>query len=368
MKTKSFFQSLSEGETNFYTYNTNKEKGPGKKSDAPFYNKAMELNRDLSVVFCQNLINSNKKELRFLDGLASSGVRGFRLANELTGDFEVTINDWDLNAFDLIKKNFELFNFDNVLISNENLNVLLSSDNFDYIDIDPFGSPAYFIDSAIRSINNNGVIACTATDTATLCGVYPKTCIRRYGAVPFHSEVMKEVGLRILLGFICRIAGFHDKAIQPLISYCTDHYFRVYVKINKGAKKANKSIEKIKTIEKDNFIGIKKTDKEIGPLWMGNIQDKKSIKEIRTTLFEKELKTKNQLWKILDLLEEEADSPIFYYTTNSISKILKKSPPKMSEIFEKISMTGHIVTKTHFNPAGFKTDMPLSDIKNKIFK
>ena len=62
-------------------------------------------------------------------------------------------------------------------------------------------SPVGFIDSALRSIKNGGIIACTATDTATLCGVYPKVCIRRYGAIPFHSVVMKEIGLRILTWF-----------------------------------------------------------------------------------------------------------------------------------------------------------------------
>lgn len=367
MKFKSVFEKIKEGNTNFYVFSSKKEdKGPGSKSDVPFYNPAMELNRDLSVVLCQCFINNNKKNLRFIDGLAASGIRGFRLANELEGEFEIIINDWDLNAFDLIKKNFESFDFDNVLLSNEDINVLLSGDDFDYIDIDPFGSPVYYIDSAIRSIKHNGIIACTATDTATLCGVYPKVCFRRYGAVPFHSNVMKEIGLRILLGFICRTAGINDKAIEPLLSYTTDHYFRVYVKISNGVGRANESMKNLQNIKSGETIGYEKTEKDIGPLWMGKLQNEKIIKELITIVFKKEIGKKNQLWKLLDLLEEESNSPAYYYTTDGLASYLKKSPPKMGILFEKIKSKGYDVTRTHFSPTGFKTSASFKGIK-KLF-
>ena len=207
-------KKLSEGNTNVLVYkNKSVSKGPGSKQGVPFYNPSMQLNRDFSILVCQWLLDNSKRKTVFLDGLAASGIRGVRLANELVGDFEVVINDWDEKSYNLIKKNIEKHSFENVKACNMNLNVLLSEDKFDYIDIDPFGTPVDFIDSAIRSIKNDGIIACTATDTATLCGVYPKVCIRRYGAVPFHSVVMKEIGLRILLGFICRDAGKYDKGI-----------------------------------------------------------------------------------------------------------------------------------------------------------
>lgn len=363
MKLKTVFEKNKEGNTSFFVFNSkNKEKGPGKKSNVPFYNPAMELNRDLSVVLCQWFINNKEKNVRIVDGLAASGVRGFRFANELDGEFEVIINDWDLNAFDLIKKNFESTDYNNVLISNDNLNVLLSGDDFDYIDVDPFGSPVYYLDSAIRSINYNGIIACTATDTATLCGVYPKVCLRRYGAFPFHSSVMKEIGLRILLGFICRTAGIHDKAIEPIVSYTTDHYARVYVQIKNGVGRTNDSMKNLQIIKSGETLGHEKTNKDIGPLWMGKLQNDKVIKELISILFSKEMGTKNQLWKLLDMLEEESNAQAFYYTTDGLSSYLKKSPPKMNVLFEKIKSKGYNVTRTHFNPTGFKTNAPFDKI------
>ena len=110
----------------------------------------------------------------------------------------------------------------------------------------------------MRSINNYGIIACTATDTATLCGSYPKVCVRRYGAIPLHSHVMKEIGLRILLGFICRMAGVYDKGIKPLVCYSTDHYFRVYVQVINGKSQSNNSMKNYSTLKSNKIFSFKK--------------------------------------------------------------------------------------------------------------
>ena len=368
MKPNKNIKSVKEGKTDILVFiNKESNKGPGSKDKLPFYNPAMELNRDMSIVLCQWLINHNNKPIEILDGLAASGIRGIRFANELEGDFNVTINDWDPNAFDLIKKNVEKLNLKNAKCSNLNLNTILTQKKFHYIDIDPFGSPVYFIDSAIRSIKNQGIIAFTATDTATLCGTYPKVCFRRYGAAPFHSVVMKEIALRILLGFICRTAGIYDKGIKPLLCYSTDHYFRAYVQVINGTSKANESMKNYFIIKSKELIGAEKTDTDVGPMWMGKLQDKRVLKELRTILFERELKTRNDSWKLIDLLEEEADAPAFFYTTDGLASVLKKSPPKMEIISEKLKSKGYFFSRTHFCKTGFKTNAPKNDIE-KVFK
>jgi len=339
------------------------KRGPGSKVKDVFYNPAMELNRDLSILLAQWLVNSSKNHLCFLDGLAASGIRGIRMANEVDGSvFDVTVNDWNKAAFSFIKKNIGKIKLKNVQATNANLNLLLCEERFSYIDVDPFGSPAGFIDSAIRGIRNNGVIACTATDTAALCGVYPKVCLRRYGAHSFHSFMMKEIGMRILLGFIGREAAKYDKGIKPLVCHCTDHYFRVYVRVVSGVKHANDTMKNIFFVKSDKlgFSKIKTCD--VGPLWMGFLHDKNVIKELRTLLFEKKLGSKHELWKLLSLLEEEADAPAFFYTSEALSSFLGRSPPKMDVIFKKLEDKGYNVFKTHFNCTGFKTDAALEEI------
>ena len=148
-----FLKKISEGNTNVLVYkNKSISKGPGSKQGFPFYNPNMQLNRDISILICQHFLDISKNKIIFLDGLAASGIRGVRFANELVGDFEIVVNDWDEESYSLIKKNIEKYGFKNVEPCNMDLNVLLSERNFDYIDIDPFGSPVYFIDSALRSI------------------------------------------------------------------------------------------------------------------------------------------------------------------------------------------------------------------------
>jgi len=368
MKKVQNIKTVTEGITDVLVYKTKEtKKGPGAKSILPFYNPSMELNRDFSVLVCQWLLNNSKKHASFLDGLAASGIRGLRLANELSGDFEITINDWDKNAFDLIKKNVEKLKLKNVTALNCNLKSLLAEKKFNYIDIDPFGSPAYFIDAAVQNISHEGIIACTATDTAPLCGVYPAVCFRRYAAMSYHSEVMKELGVRILLGFICREAGKYDKGIKPILSYSTDHYFRIYIQVIKDVKTANDSMNSYRLIKPGEYIGYETTKKFIGPLWTDKLHSKKILGELRTILFEKQINTKNFLWKLIDLLEEESDAPMFFYSADNIASILKKPQPKMKIIFEELRKKGYEATRTHFNAKGFKTNAPLTEIE-KVFK
>jgi tRNA (guanine26-N2/guanine27-N2)-dimethyltransferase len=358
---------ITEGETKVLVYKNKKfNKGPGYKNYLPFYNPTMELNRDFSIIIAQSLLNNNIQHLDFLDGFGASGIRGLRFANELIGDFNININDWSEESYNLIKKNIIISKLNNVIAFNKNINVLLSEQKFDYIDIDPYGSPVYYIDSALRSIKNYGIIACTATDTATLCGVYPKVCQRRYFANPYHSPIMHEVGLRILIGYICRESAKFDKGIEILSSYSVDHYFRIYLKILNGINYANKSISKVVSIDSENLPHNTKNKLKVGPLWIGKIQNKNKISDFRTILFKKNIKTKIKLLKLLDLLEEEAEGEPFFYTTDKLASELKILPPSIREVFLKIENSGYNSCRTHFHPMGFKTNAP-KDIIKKIF-
>jgi len=361
---------VKEGTTEFSVFKSNySKKGPGKKEKTPFYNPAMELNRDVSLIVNQWLIDSNNKNVKILDGLAASGARGVRFCNELNGDFEVIINDWDKDAYNLIKKNIKQNHLENVISSNYNLNVLLLQEKFDSIDIDPFGSPIYFIDSAMKSIRHKGIIACTATDSACLCGVYPKVCKRRYGAIPFHCNVMHEIGLRILLGVLCREAGKYDKGIYPVLSYTTDHYYRIYIQIRNGVNAANDSIQNLNILKSEEIECIEEKRKEnIGPLWTGKLHNKKIIKNLRSILSNGEYKSKNLIWKLFELLEEEADAPMFFYSTEYLASKLKMSPPKMDIIFERLKEKGFDVSKTHFSVTGFKTTASKEEVLSCFYK
>ncbi len=303
---------VKEGRTKLFVIKKKKSvKGPSSRDQMPFYNPSMELNRDVSVLVNQWFLDRSKHHVHLLDGLAASGIRGIRLANELTGDFDVTINDWNSESVTLILQNVQKNSLKNISVFQKDLNCLLSERRFHSIDIDPFGSPVYFFDVAVRSVYNHGILACTATDTAALCGVYPQVCYRRYGAWPLHSVSMHEIGLRILLGCLCREAAKYDRGIEPVLSYTTDHYIRLYIQIINGKNAANKSMEQYASIPAKDIPLVIDNTGQVGPLWLGKLQKKPVLQEIRTLLSTSEIHTKHQLWKLFYLLEDEADAHPF---------------------------------------------------------
>ena len=60
------------------------------------------------------------------------------------------------------------------------------------IDLDPYGSAAPFIDSAVQTISNGGLLCITCTDMAVLCASYPETCFAKYSSIPMKGDNSHE--------------------------------------------------------------------------------------------------------------------------------------------------------------------------------
>ncbi len=362
-----FYQQIVEGTTSAYVpKQETKQKGPGKKQGLPFYNPAMELNRDFSIALVQWFIQTaKKKHVSLLDGLAATGIRGIRFVHELSGSFDVTINDWSKEAYAVILKNAAYTKSDLLCCTHEDLNQLLLKQSFDYIDVDPFGSPVLFIDAAMKSINHQGILAVSATDTAALCGVYPKVCKRRYGADSYHGSEMHEIGLRILLGFLAREAAKHDYGIQPILSYKTDHYFRLYLQVLHNVEWANRTAHHIQCIPRSALFPYDSTDDStVGPLWTGKIHSKENIKEIKKIVEKKQLGSKKKMLKLLSIFEEEAEAPMGYFTTDDLGSLVHCSPPKLDQLWNTFRRKKIPIYKTQFNPTGFKTPASIQEVKD----
>jgi len=293
-----------------------------------------------------------------------------RIADEVDGEnFTVWVNDRNPVAFELIRRNIEHNRLGNVVALNEDLNVLLRHERFDYVDVDPFGSPVEFIDSAVKGVFHNGLLACTATDTAPLCGVYPRVCLRRYFAMPVHNWMMHEVGLRILIGFIGREAAKYDIGIRPVLCYYADHYFRVYLRVLKGVRYANETIDSMVYLDLD---GLKVSKRGFGgnfagPLWDGCLHDKNVVRTLLGLPVLSSLGTSGRVVKFLSLVVEELDDIPFFYSVDEFSSRFRVSPPRLSRLLEVFKGFGYRVSRTHFSGVGFKTDAPL-DVVEKVFK
>ena len=64
---------------------------------------------------------------------------------------------------------------------------------FSIIDLDPYGSAAPFLDSAVQSLADGGLLMITCTDMAVLCGNHSETCHAKYGSISLRSKCCHEM-------------------------------------------------------------------------------------------------------------------------------------------------------------------------------
>ena len=352
-------------------------------SKAPvFYNPMMELNRDLAVLALQAYQKTVERKLVVCEPLAGCGVRGIRFAKEVEGIRKVLVNDINPMAAEMARYNVELNGLSRaVVVSNWDANLLLSRytaprKRFDFIDVDPFGAPVAFLDSALRALRNGGLIALTATDMAPLCGVYPKVALRKYGGRSARTEYCHEIAVRLLAGCLVSTAARHNIGIRVLFSHSTDHYVRVYAQSGYGAVKADRSIENMGYIlhcfncfhrethqdfvpaSTDLCIECGSRLEAAGPLWLGKLSETDFCSLMEKENANRRLGEKKRAAKLLSLIKEESEGPVTYYVVDKICDKFGLLVPPFRDVIDKIRESGFEALPTHFNSTGFKTDAP----------
>jgi tRNA (guanine26-N2/guanine27-N2)-dimethyltransferase len=246
---------------------------------------------------------------------------------------------------------------------------------FDVIDIDPFGSPVPYLDSSIRALRDQGLVALTATDLASLCGVHPRACIRKYGGKPLRTEYCHELAIRLLAGCLATTAAKYDVGTSIVFCHSTDHYIRVYATIKYGAKKADETIRKMGYILHCFNCLHRETAKELfslgfsgkcsecnsklsvaGPLWIGKIFDRQFCKLMEELSKQKMLSHKPKIQKLLAHACDEADAPITYYVLDKISRKLALPMPSVRAFLNDLRGEGFQASLTHFNSRGIRTN------------
>jgi tRNA (guanine26-N2/guanine27-N2)-dimethyltransferase len=362
-------------------------------SKAPvFYNPVMELNRDISVLAFQAHQRTVNREISICEPLTGSGIRGVRFAAEIHSVKKVVISDISERAVKLAKYNARLNGLqDRVTVQHKDANCLLSCHGaprkrFDIVDVDPFGSPVPYLDSAIRALRNNGLLAVTATDLAPLCGVHSKACVRKYGGKPLRTEYCHELAVRLLAGCIATVAAKHAIGIRVVFSHCTDHYVRVYVAIGYGAKKADGSVKNLgymlhcfncfhrettrspfdQRIEKCPECGSKMDS--AGPLWLERIFDKRFCELMAKENAHTAFKNSGKIIKLIALAKEEAEAPATYYVLDKISDKLALPVPSVDAMLQILRDSGFQAFPTHFNSRGIRTEAPALTVQKLLQK
>ncbi len=343
-----------------------------------FYNPRMKLNRDFTVL----LLNSIEKEdMKMADILAGTGIRAVRLLKELEpGKIKsILVNDYDEKAAELIRKNLERNN----LLGDERVNILEKEANvalmmpggYDYIDIDPFGSPNPFLNSAVKKLARGGILAVTATDTAALSGSSPAAGRRKYFAENENNYLMHESGIRILARKVQLIGAEHEKALIPVFSYAFEHYYRIFFIYATGKGKVDEVLLQHKFLlfcgdcgnnypsEKNLAMCCGKEMLALGPMYCGNLFDGSLIKRMKNNL-DIDDREHREMVKILSTADEEAkQNRVGFYDLHELSENLKISVPKYGRVMNTLREKGFYARRTIFSERGIKTDAGIDIIK-----
>ncbi len=342
-----------EGRARLLVPDVPRRKGPGTKGPWPFYNPTMAVNRDLSALA---LARWPVKPARVLDGLAATGAWGIRMGLE-AGVPDLGFADLSPDAAALIRANLERNGLRGEVFHGD-LRKRLSESPYDYLDIDPFGPPTPFLGHALHAARTPSGIGITATDTAPLAGTYPTACQRRYVAHPLRCEQGHEIGLRILLGYVERVAQAHGKLAKPLLAFSAEHFFRIHVLVLDGLREAGPEAGYYLRDREGVFQRVDpRVHDAIGPLWTGPLGDSGFIRSLSPSDW-----TSPAGARLLDALQHEADLPPFFVTTDELARRLRASPPRLGRFLDALRALGFRAERTHFHPRGVKTDAPHEDV------
>jgi tRNA (guanine26-N2/guanine27-N2)-dimethyltransferase len=376
---KDMKRKVKEGESVIIA---SKGKIPTKKMGV-FYNPVMKHNRDISILL---LYLMKRKDMNIALPLCGSGVRGIRFLKELPPKTikNICFNDANPKTFLVLKENLRINQTEEKTeVSNKKADEFFSTSKeyFDYIDIDPFGSPVYFIANALRKLRNQGILALTSTDTSSLCGAYPRVCRRRYFAEPINNSLMYETGTRILIAAAQKEGARYGISLTPLFSYYKDHYIRIFLKAERGKKKTDTLLKEHQYLHfnKEQYelkispLNNSERDFVAGPLWIGELFEKGLIKRLESILARheegkklqkaiKEILTDIQLNRFLKRITEEKNTPPFYKDLHAVAKTYKTELKPIDKVITKLKEKGYFASRTHFLDTAIKTNAPTEEI------
>jgi tRNA (guanine26-N2/guanine27-N2)-dimethyltransferase len=340
-----------------------------------FYNPKMSKLRDISVLFVKAL---GLKDAKLLDATAATGVRGIRYALE-AGVRDATLLDMNKGAALNARANVRL-NKLKLKVIGESMQEFAGSyeHSFDFIDLDPFGSPVPLVQDALRVSGNGTALMVTATDTATLCGAEGKACLRIYGSQPIHNELCHEAATRILLHFIAREAAQFNFGIEPMLSIADMHYIRVFVRLHRGPGEAVKSVKSsgfgaccsachsfsykrgVSSTVSTKCAYCGKQMNVFGPLWLGSLDEK----AILARMVEVGKGYPAESVRFVEKVMGEADAP-FFYSIPKVTSYLKTGSVPLDPVLKRLHKK-YAASRTHFEKDSIKTDAEIGEVVRAV--
>ncbi|XP_038064198.1 tRNA (guanine(26)-N(2))-dimethyltransferase-like [Patiria miniata] len=340
-----------------------------------------------------------------LEGLSATGLRGVRYAKEIPGLKNIVANDWNVEAFKAIERNIQHNGVEHlVTASHADASLLMNqyrlSDRVDVVDLDPYGSPAKFLNGSMQAVKDGGILCVTCTDMAVLCGNRSEACYAKYGAMSLRTKYCQEMALRIVLHSIETHANLHHRYIEPLLSVSIDFYIRLFVRVHTSQSKVKHSAAKKALVYHcegcDNFhlqrmgrvipigtdaknfkykntygppVGTKCENCNSrfllgGPLWVEPIHDPDFVKKLlsHVNAHSDRFHTSPRMKSILTLVSEELLDCPFYHKFSQLFHHVRSACPPMKKFRSALLNAGYQVSLSHITAEAVKTNAPHSVI------
>ncbi|XP_054635983.1 tRNA (guanine(26)-N(2))-dimethyltransferase [Dunckerocampus dactyliophorus] len=340
-----------------------------------------------------------ERGLRVLEGLAASGLRSVRFALEVPGLQSVTANDFSTKAAALIARNAQYNKVSELLqASCKDASMLMyemrgRKDRYDVIDLDPYGSPAAFLDAAVQAVSEGGLLCVTCTDMAVLAGNSGETCYSKYGSVSIKAKYCHELALRIILHSLDQRANVYQRYIQPLLAISADFYIRVFVRVFTGQATVKNSASKQALVY--NCVGcgsfhLQRMGRRTsngkhmkysaatgppvgpacehcgqrhqlgGPIWAEPIHNQAFVQKVLSAVSGNPSRfgTSKRIEGMLSMVTEELEDAPLYYTVDSLSSTIHCNTPPLLQFRSALLHAGHRVSLSHACKNAIKTDAP----------
>ncbi|KAL6994114.1 methylamine--glutamate N-methyltransferase [Sarracenia purpurea var. burkii] len=342
------------------------------------------------------------KPPRVLEALSASGLRALRYAREVEEIGQVVALDNDKVSVEACRRNIR-FNGSVACakveshLADARVFMLTHPKEFDVVDLDPYGSPSAFLDSAVQSVIDGGMLMCTATDMAVLCGGNGEVCYSKYGSYPLRGKYCHEMALRILLACIESHANRYKRYIVPVLSVQMDFYVRVFVRIYTSASAMKNTPLKLsyvyqctgcdsfhlqplgRTVSKNTSIrylpgfgpvvpqecsDCGKKYNMGGAIWSAPIHDQEWVTSILADV--KSMKDRypayDRIYAVLTTISEELPDVPLFLSLHNLCATLKCTSPSAVIFRSAVINAGYRISGTHVNPLGLKSNAPMDVI------
>lgn len=353
-------QPIEEGEARFAIANA-------------FYRPASQIGRDLAVL-AATIYRQHHGQLRIIDAMTGCGVRPLRYYLEAGADW-VWANEGNPELRHLLRQNLtQGMAPGSYRITHQDAHQLFFScaqnkDYYDLIDIDSFGSPTPFINTALWAIKFGGLLYLTSTDSRTTGGHAPEKSVQLYGGCARSHPAVHEQGLRLLLGCAAQQAAIRGFAIEPIFSIFNGFIHRVMVRVvnqpwqeqDNGFLAYCHGCGQFRTANWRQLgqLGCTPCGSApvvSGPLWLGPLHDVHYLTQMAALAGQ----WPKNIQKLLTVMREEATMPPYYYPLAEIGRRGQMDIPSRERFIEALRHSGYCATRTHLEAQAIKTDAPLS--------